>query len=100
MTEDTKRAIEAISPLAKLLGIGISTGGDNWILFDGQPIAIGENSDYATAHEFLGYCIYKWADWTNKKGLISPEMDKRIRSYWISPAAYRKLEQAKKAGKA
>lgn len=61
MTEDTKRAIEAIDPIAKELKIKV-TADDSFLYCNGQAIGIGCNSAYATIKEFIGYVfatVYK-----------------------------------------
>ena len=54
MTEDTKRALEIIKPLADELNISVDA--DRSLLYmNGQAIGIGCNSTLATVMEALGY---------------------------------------------
>lgn len=81
MTDDTKRAITIIKPLANELKIQVRADW-NYLYLDGQAIGIACNSSYATIMEFIGYLIYLWAD--DKNMNVTGEMDRRIRRYWFS----------------
>lgn len=63
MTEDTKRAIEAIEPIAKELHIKV-TADDSFLYCNGQAIGIGCNSAYATVTEFIEYAF--WHYWKTR----------------------------------
>lgn len=82
MTDDTKRALEAIEPVAKELNIRVEAD-DSFLYCNGQAIGIGCNSTWATVMEFIGYAFYKV--WARDKGQeISGELLERIRRYWYS----------------
>ena len=91
MTEDTKRALAIIEPMAKELGITVKA--DESILYmNGQPIGIGCNSTLATTMEALGYMfLEKYPKWRCTD--ISEELKEDITRYWISAAALRKILQ-------
>ena len=91
MTEDTKRALAIIEPMAKELGITVKA--DESILYmNGQPIGIGCNSTLATTMEALGYMfLEKYPKWRCTD--ISEELTEDITRYWISAAALRKILQ-------
>ena len=58
MTEDTKRAVEIIKPIAKELGIRIDAD-EKRLYLNGQAIGISCNSTYATVMEALGYLFLR-----------------------------------------
>lgn len=86
MTEDTKRALEAIAPIAKELRIDVSAD-ENILYCNGQAIGIACNSTYATIMEFIGYVF---ATTYNKDRLIShgipipARLMNRIQDYWFT----------------
>lgn len=94
MTEDTKRALEIIEPLAKELRIEISA--DNSLLFcNGQPIGIGCNSTWATLMEFIGYAfLMVWAK--DKSVPVRGAVLERIKRYWLSKDQYAKIMEARR----
>ena len=82
MTKDTERALAAIQPMAKELGIEVDAS-DLCLYCNGQAIGIAYNSTYATVKEFLGYALY----WTSKKDArytISKEFEEEIKRYWVT----------------
>ena len=58
MTNDTKRALELIEPMAKELNIEVKAD-DKLLYCNGQAIGIACNSTYATINEFLGYAFLR-----------------------------------------
>lgn len=58
MTEDTKKALEIIKPLADELRINLEAN-DHMLYMDGQGIGIACNSTYATLMEMVGYIFLK-----------------------------------------
>lgn len=56
MTEDTKKALEAIKPVAKILCIDVMAEGEK-LYCNGQKIGIACNSTLATVLEFIGYAF-------------------------------------------
>lgn len=84
-TEDTKRALAVIKPLADQIGISVSA--DDWLLYcNGQAIGIDCNSTYATIKEFIGYAVWflDKTDTTYRLNIPSA-VKKRIQRYWLSP---------------
>ena len=86
MTEDTKRALEVIAPLAKELHIQVDA--DNSFLYcNGQAIGIGCNSAYATIKEFIGYVfatVYKHDVFDMHGENIPLKVMQRVKSYWFT----------------
>lgn len=93
MTEDTRRALEIIKPMAKELNIDVRA--DESILYmNGQPIGIGCNSTLATTMEALGYMfLEKYPKWRCTD--ISEDLKEDITRYWISAAALKKILQSR-----
>lgn len=95
MTDDTKRALEVIEPMAKELNIQVSA--DNTFLYlNGQAIGIECNSTYATVNEFIGYAFLKV--WMKDKYMyceISDELKDRIKRYWFTPELLEMVIRAK-----
>lgn len=82
MTNDTKRALDIIRPMASEFGIYVDA--DNKFLYvDGQAIGISGNSTYATLKEFIGYMIIKYDREYRNLDLGCDQLDK-IRRYWYS----------------
>lgn len=86
MTEDTKRALEVIAPLAKELHIQVDA--DNSFLYcNGQAIGIGCNSAYATIKEFIGYVfatVYKHDVFDMHGENVPTKVMHRVKSYWFT----------------
>ena len=86
MTEDTKRAIEAIEPIAKELNIKV-TADDSFLYCNGQAIGIGCNSAYATIKEFIGYVfatVYKHDVFDMHGENVPTNVMRRVKSYWFT----------------
>ncbi len=81
ITEDTRRALEIIGPLAKELNIRVRADG-HYLFCNGQAIGIACNSTYATIMEFIGYLIFVWSK--DKCEPVPRKMAERIRRYWYS----------------
>ena len=84
MSEDTKRALEIIAPMAKELSIMVRAD-DKFLYCNGQAIGIGCNSAYATINEFIAYAFLMV--WTKDKYLyceISEELEERIKRHWFT----------------
>lgn len=96
MTEDTRRAMDAIEPIAKVLGIAISA--DDYFLYcNGQAIGISCNSTYATVKEFIGYVfatVYKHDVFDSHGEKIPPKVLQRVKNYWISDARLQQIKEA------
>ena len=90
MTNDTKRAIEAIAPIAKELNISIDADND-FLYCNGQAIGIGCNSTYATILEFLAYCMV----WMSKREYryknLPDEFAAALKRYWFSKEQIEKM---------
>ena len=84
MTEETKRAIEIITPLAAELDIEIKAT-DHVLQMNGQKIGISANSTWATLMEMIGYIFLEEYDRSFRKVDIDfQELNETIRRYWIS----------------
>lgn len=89
MTDDTKRALEAIEPIAKALNIKVLAD-DKFLYLNGQAIGIGCNSTWATVNEFIGYAFVK--TWTADKSVRIPEpLMSRIKRYWFTKEQLKKM---------
>ena len=93
MTNDTKRALEIIEPMAKELNIEVSAD-DRLLYCNGQAIGISCNSTYATINEFLGYAFlrmcqreYRFRDSLDDALWLQED----IRRYWVSDAVLKKM---------
>ena len=93
MTNDTKRALEIIEPMAKELNIEVSAD-DRLLYCNGQAIGISCNSTYATINEFLGYAFlrmcqreYRFRDSIEDALWLQED----IRRYWVSDAVLKKM---------
>lgn len=94
MTDDTKQALEAIEPIAKVLNIQVSAD-DKFLYLNGQAIGIWCNSAWATVNEFIGYAFL--TVWMKDKYMycdMSDELLDRIKRYWFTPE---QLEQVIRA---
>lgn len=90
MTEDTKRAIEIIQPIADELDIKV-TATDRILRMDGQAIGISCNSTYATLMEMIGWIFLdKYVNEFRRVGL-DRDAEEDIARYWINEEALRKV---------
>lgn len=91
MTNDTKRALEAIKPIAEIFGIEVSAD-DKYMYCNGKAIGIACNSDYATCLEFVGYAFLKV--YMKNRSFVSVPLKIRdlITRYWVSDALKKKME--------
>lgn len=100
MTEDTKRALEVITPMAKELHIQVDA--DNSFLYcNGQAIGIGCNSTYATIKEFIGYVfatVYKHDVFDLHGEKVPPKVMARVKDYWFTKEQMKKFKEAVNAG--
>ena len=90
MTDDTRRALEAIAPLAKELNVTVSAD-HNFLYCNGQAIGIGCNSTFATLMEFIGYLMVKVyaKDLLQLRGVkLTSEFVSVIKRYWYTTAQY------------
>lgn len=98
MTEDTKRALEAIAPLAKELRIEVSA--DNSFLYcNGQAIGIGCNSTYATVKEFIGYVfatVYKHDVFDLHGEKLPQNVMARVKRYWFTAEQLKLFQEVTK----
>lgn len=86
MTEDTKRALEAIRPIAEILNIKVDAYKNTLIMGD-DAIGIACNSTYATVMEALGYMFLKEYPRFRYAALIPMELEEDIKRYWVSREA-------------
>lgn len=100
MTEDTKRALEVIAPMAKELHIQVDA--DNSFLYcNGQAIGIGCNSTYATIMEFIGYVfatVYKKEAFDMRGEKVPPTVMTRVKRYWFTAEQLRKFREVTENG--
>lgn len=89
MSEDTKRALEIIKPMADELSIKVSAD-DRFLYCNGQAIGISCNSTYATVMEFIGYVLVKeYGKWHR----LSDKVIREAKQYWVSPALMKKIQE-------
>lgn len=88
MSEDTKRALEIIKPMADSFSINVSAD-DRFLYCNGQAIGISCNSTYATVMEFLGYVLVKEY---GKRHRLSDKVIREAKQYWVSPALMKKIQ--------
>lgn len=91
MTEDTKRALEIIEPMAKELNIDISAD-DRLLYCNGQAIGIACNSAYATIKEFLGYAMIWLGERESYRWKVPEKYAIEIKRYWVSKDQMKKLD--------
>ena len=91
MTDDTKRALEIIQPIAEKLNIKVSAD-DKILYLDGMGIGISMNSTYATLMEFIGWLFMVKYDPDFRKVKLTEEQQETIGLYWITPEILKKLE--------
>ena len=89
MTEDTKRALEIIGPVAKELNIEVSADYD-FLYCNGQAIGIACNSTYATPNEFLGYAMI-WIGGREYRYRVPESYKKEIKRYWFTDEQIEKM---------
>lgn len=93
MTEDTKRALEAIKPLADELGITLDA--DDKILYvDNIGIGIACNSTWATLMEFIGYLFLNEYDALFRNTEMTVEQNDIIRRFWIGEDLLKRMKEA------
>lgn len=88
MTDDTKKALDIIKPLADFLHIELKAD-NNFLYCNGQAISITFNSTYATVFEFIGYLIDKYCD---KKGAKYEDLQEVIHRTWCGEEQIRGIE--------
>lgn len=80
MTDDTKKALEIIQPIADLLDIKVSAN-ENYLYADHVRIGITFNSTRATVMEFIGFLFMaKYHSWRQLD--VPQEMAEDIERYW------------------
>jgi len=88
MTNDTKRALEIIKPMADELNIKVNAD-DRLLYCNGQAIGIGCNSTYATIMEFIGYVLVKeYSKWRR----LNTRLFDDTRRYWVPEEMLKKLQ--------
>ena len=88
MTNDTKRALEIIKPMADELNIKVNAD-DRLLYCNGQAIGIGCNSTYATIMEFIGYVLVKeYSKWRR----LNTRLFDDARRYWVPEEMLKKLQ--------
>ena len=80
MTEDTKKALEIIEPLANELGFVVSAT-ENLLFMNNQPIRITYNSTSATLYEMIGWMF--WEKWLQHRPVREDAtLEETIKRYW------------------
>lgn len=81
MTEDTKRALDMILPIAKELGINRIHADDDALYVEDSIIGITYNSTSATLWEFIGYLILEY-QYRRRDLKLTDEQIKTITRNW------------------
>ena len=91
MTSDTKRAIDALKPLAEQLRIEVGAD-DKRLYMNGQAIGISCNSTWATLMEAIGWMFLKLyvPDRERSVKILTEAGRKRIKDYWMDKAEVEK----------
>ena len=84
MTDDTKRALEIINPIAEALGMREVTADNKFLYADGANIGISGNSTYATVMEFIGVCAIRYCHKFRELNLTMKQLE-AIKRYWFTP---------------
>lgn len=92
MTPDTKRALDAIQPMANVLGISVNAD-DRFLYCNGRAIGILDNSTYATVKEFIGYAMYHLHCHDTRYD-VPPSLVHQIKKFWFSDEQIKKLRLA------
>ncbi len=91
MTEDTKKALEIIQPLAGILGIDVEAD-KRFLYMDGQAIGISCNSTHATVMEMIGWIFAeRYLKGFRLIKIPDEEMEDGIKRYWISKEKMEKI---------
>lgn len=91
MTEDTKRALEIMQPVAEELNIKVEANG-KILKMDGQAIGIACNSTWATLMEMIGWIfLERYCRGFREIDIDRNELNETIKRYWISPEVLRSL---------
>ena len=80
MTEDTRRALEIIKPIAELYSIRINAD-DKYLYLNENRIGISCNSTWATVNEFVGF-LFEVYDNLFRQIDLTEEQKHRIERYW------------------
>ena len=86
MTEDTKRAVKALGPLAEALHLDLSAD-ETRLYINGQAVGIACNSTYATIMEGLGLIFLKEYPRFRYSAKISRSLQEDIMRYWVKDEA-------------
>ena len=95
MTEDTRRALEIIKPMAKEFNIKVDA--DDKLMYINDPylgrhaIGICFNSTYATLKEFIGVMIYRFS--RDRSLDLTEEQNKTIQRYWHGEKPFETREE-------
>ena len=95
MTEDTKRAIEIMQPLAEALQFDM-TADDDILWMDSTPIGISSNNTWATLMEMVGWIFYKrYIPEFREIDIDREEVRNVIQRYWLTRPLVKRLGLAK-----
>lgn len=82
MTEDTRRALDIIQPIADELHIKVEAT-NKLLIVDNVNIGISHNSTYATVMEFIGYLTILYD--SQFRGLyLDADQQDIIERYWLT----------------
>lgn len=91
MTDDTKRALEILKPIADELRIEMKAT-DKLLIMNGQAIGIACNSTHATLLEAIGWIFAERYMKDFRDVYIEPdELNDTVKRYWVSKEVLQKI---------
>ena len=100
MTEDTRRALKIIRPIAKMVGVDIEADDNLLYINNDGGIGIAFNSTKATVLEFVGWLIIYYDSHFRCLGLSDKQLD-TIKQFWYSQSEIeRRRDGEEKNGRA
>lgn len=91
MTEDTKRALEILAPIADELRIEMKAT-DKLLIMNGQAIGIACNSTHATLLEAIGWIFVEHYMKRFRPVDIEPdELSDTVKRFWVSKEVLQKI---------
>lgn len=90
MTEDTRRALEIIKPLADELQLSVKAN-DKFLYVEDIIIGISCNSTWATIMEFIGYVILTKYSEKFRRLDLKPQTRENIKRYWFTREQLEKM---------
>lgn len=91
MTDDTKRALEILKPIADELCIEMKAT-DKLLIMNGQAIGIACNSTHATLLEAIGWIfIERYMKGFRAVDIEPDELNDTVKRFWVSKEVLQKI---------